>query len=217
VCYPVSTRLWQWATHSLSGAQGRMAVGRLPSPCLARLPALDRGRIMPPPFTCRAAVTPPGHPVPVIESIVRTSNPHRHPPNDPSGCAIPAANASSSAVASFNYRLPNPSVNQPWTPLSSGAGPFTPALFASRPGRGQGRLQFQRPGLLPAGRCLLTRAYGKSFRARMMQSTMCAPPEAEFSLGFCPLWSATTRGQPSPDHQAKNGPPDWPGQTSPLW
>ena len=40
------------------------------------------------------------------------------------------------------------------------------------------------------------------------------PPLPLFSVEFCELCTATARGQGSPDHQPKKGPPDCPGQTS---
>jgi len=58
-------------------------------------------------------------------------------------------------------------------------------------------------------------AYGNSFLARMMRSTRRLPPEAPLRWLFCQDCTQTTRGQASPSHQAKKGPPDWPGQTSP--
>ena len=61
---------------------------------------------------------------------------------------------------------------------------------------------------LPGARWLHRPAYGKSFRARMIRSTMWDPPLAPFVEAFCQLWSATARGQPSPAHQPKKGPPD---------
>jgi len=56
--------------------------------------------------------------------------------------------------------------------------------------------------------------HGKSVRPEIMHCTRCWPPLAPLSVVFSQLCTPTTRGHGSLSHQAKNGPPDWPTETS---